>query len=58
MRITASYIYNLTFLEEHDVIKFNLIIAVPREDGGHPTRLTAALEYRPDEAALRVITLY
>jgi len=57
-KIAASYIYNLVYLKEHDVIKFNLMLEVPRHDGGYPTRLTAALEYKPQQKTLRVITLH
>ena len=56
-RIEASYIYNIVYLEQHDVMKFNLMLEVPRLDGGYPTKLTAALEYKPKEKLLRVITL-
>ncbi len=56
-KLNANYIYNLAYLEEHDVMKFNLLIEVPRR-GGYPTRLTAALEYMPGKKALRVITLH
>jgi hypothetical protein len=57
-KIAASYIYNMAFLEKHNVTKFNLIVEVPRQDGGYPTRLLAALEYRPTDKTLRVITLH
>ncbi len=57
-KIDASYIYNLVYLEAHDVIKFNLMLEIPRRDGGYPTKLMAALEYRPMEKTLRVITLH
>jgi hypothetical protein len=57
-KITANYIYNLAFLEEHNVIKFNLILEVPKCDGGYPTRLVVALEYKPNEKILRVLTLH
>jgi hypothetical protein len=56
-KISSNYIYNLVFLEEHNVIKFNLLIEIPRNDGGHPTRFTAAIEYIPEELTLRIITL-
>lgn len=56
-KITASYIYNLAFLEDYNVVKFNVILEAPREDGGHPTRFVAALEYKPENRVLRVITL-
>jgi len=56
-KVSASYIYNLAYLAEHDVMKFNLMIEVGRVDG-YPTRMTVALEYLPASKTLRVITLY
>lgn len=56
-KIQKSYIYNMTFLRDHEVAKFNVIVEVPRADGGYPTRFTAALHYKPDQKSLRVITL-
>ena len=56
-KIAASYIYNLTFLNQYNVIMFNVIIEVPDPRGGHPTRFVAALEYKPDAKVLQVITL-
>lgn len=52
-----SYIYNLVYLEEHYVMKFNIILEVEREEG-YPTRMTAVLEYLPDKKSLRIITLH
>jgi len=57
-KISSNYIYNLVFLEEYGVVKFNLILEVPREGVGYATRLVAALEYMPHEKTIRVITLY
>lgn len=57
-KISASYIYNLSYLADHNVIKFNVMLEVPRIDGGYPTRILAALEYQPAEKNLRVITLH
>lgn len=57
-KIAASYIYNLAFIEKHNVVKFNLMLEVPRVGGDYPTRLVAALEYKPHEKILRVITLH
>jgi hypothetical protein len=57
-KIAASYIYSLSYLPEHNVTKFNLMLEIPRVDGGYPTRLLAALEYLPSKKVLRVITLY
>ncbi len=56
-KVTASYIYNLVYLVEHNVMKFNLMVEVSRLDG-YPTRITVALEYLPVDKTLRVITLY
>ena len=43
-KISASYIYNFVFLEEHDVAKFNIIIELPSRSSREATRLLAALE--------------
>lgn len=56
-QLSANYIYNLTYLEAHDVMKFNIMLEVQRSSG-YPTRMTAVLEYRPTEQTLRVITLH
>jgi len=57
-QIAASYIYNLSYLEQHNVIKFNTMLEVGRKHGEYPTKLMASLEYKPQEQLLRVITLY
>lgn len=56
-KVSSSYIYNLVYLEEHDVMKFNIILELEHEEG-YPTRMTAALEYMPNHKSLRVITLH
>lgn len=56
-KLMANYVYNMDFLEDHDVKKFSLMIEIER-DRGHPTRLAAAFEYIPDKRTLRLITLY
>lgn len=56
-KLTANYIYSLSYLDEHDVMKFNIMLEIARADG-YPTRMTAVLEYLPDKQALRVITLH
>ena len=56
-KLNANYIYNLAYLEAHDLMKFNLLIELPRP-AGYPARLTAALQYIPKKRELRVITLY
>lgn len=57
-KVAASYIYNLAYLPDHEVIKFNVMLEIPRVDGGYPTRVLAALEYQPIKKNLRVITLH
>lgn len=56
-KVSNSYIYNLVYHEEHDVMKFNIMLELERADG-YPTRMTAALEYMPNQKSLRVITLH
>ena len=56
-KVRNSYIYNLVYLEEHDVMKFNILLEVERPEG-YPTRMTASLEYMPNQKSLRVITLH
>ncbi|RRJ83544.1 hypothetical protein [Aestuariirhabdus litorea] len=57
-KIDASYIYNMAYLQQHGVVKFNLMLEVPRKGGGYPTKLLAALEYQPGKKNLRLITLH
>ncbi|SDY93755.1 hypothetical protein [Citreimonas salinaria] len=56
-KLRQNYIYNMSHLEEHNVTKFSIIIEVP-DANGEPFRLMAALEYRPDDRVLRLITFY
>ena len=57
-KIASNYIYNLHCMSEHGVSKFNVLLEIPRITGGHPTRLLAALEYKPEAKILRLITLH
>jgi len=57
-KLAASYLYNMEYLEEHQVMKFNVMIEVTRPDGGYPTRLMAALKYLPESKQLELITLH
>ncbi|MBQ0799632.1 MAG: hypothetical protein KBT63_10135 [Porticoccaceae bacterium] len=57
-KVSDSYIYNLSYLPDHNVSKFNVMLEIPRPDGGYPTRIVAALEYKPHEKRLRVITMH
>ncbi len=57
-KMTANYIYNMTYIEAHDVMKFNIMLEFERDDGGHPARVLASLEYMPTQKTVRVITMY
>ena len=57
-KIAANYIYNMVHLEDHDVIKFTLMIEVRWSEDELPTKITTALEYMPEKKIIRVITLY
>ena len=57
-KLEQNYIYNLSFLEKYDTLKFNIIIEVPRVDSQKLMKLLIALEYKPEERKLRLITMY
>ena len=57
-KISGSYIYNLAFLEEYNVAKFNIILELPSASSSEATRLLAALEYKPEHKLLTLITLF
>ncbi len=57
-KVSESYIYNLSYLPEHNVSTFNVMLEIPKPGGGYPTRVMAALEYKPEEKLLRVITIH
>ncbi|MCF5224043.1 hypothetical protein [Pseudomonas syringae] len=57
-KIEASYIYNLRYLKDHDAKIFNVVIEVPRSGSGRIARMNVALEYKPDDHLLRMITFF
>lgn len=57
-KIKGSYIYRLEYRAEFDVTKFNVIVEVPSPVGRQPVRLVAALGYRANDRALKLITLF
>ena len=57
-RISSNYIYNMTYDDEHGISKFDILLEVRPPDGRNPLKVMVALEYRPDDDELRVITLY
>lgn len=57
-KIKSNYIYNLTFLENWNTLKFNILIEVHRTDSEKLMKLIIALEYKPIEKKLRLITMF
>lgn len=57
-KLRMNYLYNLEWVEEptHQLSKFNIMREFPRA-GGHPERVVVALEYRPADLALRLLTI-
>jgi hypothetical protein len=57
-KIESNYIYNLSFLEKHNTLKFNILIEAPRIDAKKLMKLLIALEYKPKDRKLRLITMF
>ena len=57
-RISSNYIYNMTHDDQYNVTKFNIILEIHPTDNAPPQRVLAALEYKPADRCLRLITLY
>lgn len=56
-KIKSSYFYNLDYLDEHNVSKFNVMLETENKDN-NPCKIVVALEYKYDTKELRIITLY
>jgi len=57
-KIKMNYIYNLTYIAEHDVLKFNVMIDVRGKKIATQVKMVASLEYQPKSKVLRLITLF
>ena len=57
-KINENYIYNLTFIKQHNTIKFNIILEFYKIDKKCKMKLLVALEYIPINKILRLITMY
>lgn len=57
-KLRMSYLYNMEWVDEptHQLSKFNIMLEFPRSDG-HPERMVVALEYKPTERVLRLVTV-
>lgn len=56
-KLRTNYLYNLEWVDEdtHQISKFNIMLEFPRA-GGFSERLMVALEYKPVENVLRLLT--
>jgi hypothetical protein len=57
-KLTSNYIYSMSYSDQFEVAKFNMMLELDPLDGGEPVRTLAALEYQPASERLRVITFY
>ena len=57
-RLASNYIFNMAYAEAHQTMKFNTVLNFTRTDTGRLVKLTAALEYKPFEKRLRLITMF
>ena len=57
-KLRMNYLYNLEWVNAptHQLSKFNILLEFPRA-GGHPERVVVALEYRPSDLVLRLLTI-
>ena len=56
-KLRSSYLYNMEWVDQptHQLSKFNIMLEFAKS-GGHPERLMVALEYKPAERCLRLLT--
>ncbi|HWG39579.1 MAG TPA: hypothetical protein VN658_03445 [Candidatus Acidoferrales bacterium] len=57
-RLAGNYIFNMTYLVEHETMKFNTILNFLPKHAQRVVKLTASLEYKPSEKCVRLITLF
>jgi hypothetical protein len=57
-RLHENYIFNMEFLEEHNVMKFNTILNFNAKDTEASFKMLASLEYKPSEKLVRLITMF
>lgn len=57
-KIESNYIYNLSYSDEFNLVKFNIIIEISVPDSNEIVKLLVALEYLSNDKILRLITMY
>lgn len=57
-KLRMNYLYNMEWVDEptHQLSKFNIMLEFPRPEG-YPERMVIALEYKPAERVLRLLTV-
>ncbi len=55
-KIGTSYIYDLSYLAEHDVTKFSIILEIANA-ASNPVRLLGNFSYEPSRKTLRLVTI-
>jgi hypothetical protein len=57
-KLRTNYLYNMEWVDKptHQISKFNIMLEFPRA-GGFPERTMVALEYKPAEKVLRLVTI-
>lgn len=58
-KLRMNYMYNMEWVDEptHRLSKFNIMLEFPIT-GGYPERMVVALEYRPTDRVLRLLTVF
>jgi len=57
-RIANNYIYNLTFIQEHDILKFDILMEFKRIDKEQLMKMVLGIEYQHKKKTLRLITMF
>lgn len=57
-KLRSNYVYNMEWVDEptHRLSKFNVLLEFPKKEGEYPERLMVALEYKPEDRTLRLLT--
>jgi hypothetical protein len=57
-KIKKNYIYEMTYLEEYDVIKFCILMEFAFDANGFPKRLEGVFKYNPINKTISLTTMY
>ena len=57
-RLADNYIFNMTYMTEHETMKFNTVLNFKPEGVEKLVKLTVALKYKPSENRVELITMF